>query len=331
MKNRFNIYIIFLLLSESVFFISKNYAQEFRSGEITTVISPPISDCHVFATVVIYTEDGIPVRPWLHIYWGDGKTDSLPFLLSNQLQCANYRIFNFEHNYSGYGDYIIEINEPNYMGNIVNITNSSNESFKLIKDVKIRPDIGLNNSVKFTYDQVCEWICCNWILDIAAYDPDPSDSLSFELTPCLVSNYSFTNATLDSVHGYFQMYPQTIGNYAAAITVKEWRRLFNDMTLIGSTTRQLLLNVNSLISVNESELNSKVIIYPTLSQKEIFIKYSDIRMMKVNVCNYLGNTLNTEFNIDSNNKIDISILKPGFYFLFLETDNGLFIRKFVKI
>jgi hypothetical protein len=330
MKNRIILFLVLLSFNEVFILLESVNAQELRSGEITAQIISPISDFHVSARVVIYVESLISTRPYIHLNWGDGTTDSAAFNFFYPHFCnIKYFIFNANHYYTNYGNYTLSIDEPFYLDNINNIINSSSESFKLQKEIKLQQELISNSSAIFTNKQDCEWTCCNWIHNGGAFDPD-GDSLSYELVPCIVSNYIFPNATIDSISGDLHFYPDSIGKYAIAYQVKEWRYLYNSYQLIGATTRQMLLNVNSILSVDDNEINNKINLYPNPAINKLDIKSSEINIEIIKIYDAIQKEIYSKSFNKSEIQLDISFLENGLYFMVFETKKGKAVKKFVK-
>ncbi|MEO8211352.1 MAG: T9SS type A sorting domain-containing protein [bacterium] len=308
--------------------IGNTNALGIRSGEIVTEIFPPISDLYIGANVTIYTDSSVSTQTFLHLNWGDGNIDSVEFQPQNSSIC-NTNIFYFEHYYSNYGDYTISINEPSYAANITNIINSSQEPFRIEKYVRLNPLIGENSSPLFTQSPPCVWQCCNWIFNSGIWDAD-DDSLSFEIVPCLASNYILTNATIDGQTGDLYFQPDSVGKYAIAFKVDEWRNLSTTPEIIGSTTRQLLLNVNSLIGIDENEFNNSISIYPNPVSNTLYLLSPELNINKINIFNSTGSCIYSDEIKNVNSEINVSNLSKGIYFLELITENGNIYKKVVK-
>jgi hypothetical protein len=270
-------------------------------------------------------ESLIPVRPFLHFSWGDGTLDSIAVPATS----SNYFISIFEHYYQNVGDYIVSINEPYYVSNISNIQNSNQEPLRIENMIRLNPDIGINSSPLFTYPQEGEWKCCNWNSNAGAFDSDPNDSLTFELIPCLVSNYTFPNENINPQTGDLIFTPDTIGKYALAFRVNEWRRINNSDQLIGTTTRQLLLNVNSLVGIDENDLESDFSIYPSPTHDNLIVS-GKFQSLNLKVFDITGRQVIDRKNYFPESMLDFSKLSIGMYLLIIQTEAGKVVKKLIK-
>jgi len=323
MKFLFSLIFVFTINS-----IQNNiYSQNLRSGEMTyTWIGLNAGDLHLLLNVTIYADLSIQPQKFLHIHWGDGTEDSIlfsnPILLSN----INRYFFNLDHTYLGNGSFNIHIDEPNYIGNINNIPNSTSEIFRLETKLIISALSLNNNCPQFIYPQQFQWVDTNTIFDFSAFDPDPNDSLSYELTPCLVSNYITPNCQVDSFSGLIRFYPDSSGMYAIAIKIKEWR----NNSLIGFTMRQMLIEVPSVAGINYNDFTSRISIFPSPTDDILNIESERLPIERATISDLTGKIIRSEIFSETKSFIDVSALSPGLYFLNLKTENGFFTKKFIK-
>ncbi len=77
----------------------------------------------------------------------------------------------------------------------------------------------------------------------------------------------------------------------------------------------------------EDNLKAKLIIYPNPAQEIIQIE-SDTEIKSIKVYDVLGKLVLMENNFE--NQLSISVLNNGLYFLKIETDNGVMVKKIIK-
>src|SRR6185436_10881822 len=178
----------FLLIFLGAFFNSICiYATHNRAGEITF---RHLSGLNFEVTIVTYTKESAPAdRLYLGILWGDGTTDSLqrgngggngeiiaPDIKKN--------IYIGTHIYPGTSTYLVNFEDPNRIGGVVNIPGSVNVPFYIESKLIISAALGFNNSVILYQPPIDDGVINSpFIHNPNAYDPD-GDSLSYELIDC---------------------------------------------------------------------------------------------------------------------------------------------------
>ncbi|MEY5046644.1 MAG: hypothetical protein RLZZ175_3 [Bacteroidota bacterium] len=90
-------------------------------------------------------------------------------------------------------------------------------------------------------------------------------------------------------------------------------------------TDLVTINVDNAVGIDNSNINSKVVIAPNPVQNILSIS-SDLTILKVEVYNILGQLIKTE----SSSSFDASNLNPGVYLLKINTTNGIAQTRFVK-
>lgn len=254
-SNKF-IFSLFLLL-----FSGKLFATHNRAGEITYI---HISGFTYEFTITTYTKvsgvSGDADRTRLGIAWGDGTFDSLDrisevFLVSDIKQNK----YIGRHTYSGPFTYVVGVQDPNRIQDIININNSVNTPFYLEDTVRILDPniIGFNNSPQLLNPPI-EFgnVGQIFIHNPNAYDPD-GDSLSYSIASPLqapglpVSGYSPPNLinpgpnnqiTINQQTGELLWNaPQLAGIYNIVIVIKEYR----NGIFIGTVIRDLQIIIDA--------------------------------------------------------------------------------------
>lgn len=227
-----------------------------RAGEIL-VCRVGDSGFEYEITIITHTKLSAPAdRPELAINWGDSPIwDTIPRTNiqddpSRDLRRSEYVA---RHLYSGAGQYLLQMDDQNRNGGVINVPNSIAQSFSVQTLLVVSPVTGGNCSARFLNSPIQD-ACLNqpWIHNPAAIDPD-GDSLSYEPAVCLGLNgdpilgYSFPgpNYNIDPQNGTITwISPPLAGEYNIAFIVREWRRLSNGTwAQVGYVTRDMQITV----------------------------------------------------------------------------------------
>ena len=287
-----------------------NFSQDLKAGEINV---KSISGYTYEATVYLYENISTLVpRPTITIDWGSGGQDTLsaiPTGCGDTNTTGNKYIGT--HTYPGPGTYVIFCTDSFRMANIYNISNSLNEKLYLQYQLTINPFIGLNSSPLSLTCPHDTWQCCSWIYNSSTIDSD-GDSLSYKLVQPFTTNYSFPPASVDSITGDMTFNPTATGLYAFCMRIDEWRKISSTYYLIGSTFRQMQIDVYSLTAINENN-------YP-----QTVLQFTDRQTATLNLYNSNGQLVRTIDNITGGQvTIDRNELANGLYFFVLRTDNKI--------
>ncbi|PIP55028.1 MAG: hypothetical protein COX07_02125 [Bacteroidetes bacterium CG23_combo_of_CG06-09_8_20_14_all_32_9] len=272
-------------------------------------------------------------NPDVVINYGDGTTDTIPRTATISLPNFIKRdIYITTHTYQGYGIYNINIIGSNWISNIQNINNSANEPFQISQTFNINSIIGNNNSVELSgafYDTAK--VGQLYIYNPSAYDSD-GDSLSYSIVPCLPSNYVYPIASssfgIDSISGDLAWNkPVEIGYYAIAIKIDEWRNTFK----IGSTIRQMIINVSYPSSININENTENLInIFPNPANISFEITTENEQIIKeIVIYTIEGRMLIQQTFSESKFKIETSQLPIGMYLIKVETKEKRMFQKLI--
>jgi gliding motility-associated-like protein len=230
-----------------------------RAGEITYEwIGQNPTDYKYRATIITFTKTSSVQadRPTLDsVHWGDG-TPPVVFQRSSKIDLGNNiskNIYVNTHTYAGNGSFLIHFTDPNRNADVVNIPHSVSVPFYLESLLIINPFLGQNSSPIMTYEPIDQG-CINrvFIHNPGAHDPDPNDSLSYELVECrgdngsLIGGYFYPQASvsfsLDPVTGDLVWdSPILVGEYNVAFKIHQWRNGFN----IGYILRDMQILINN--------------------------------------------------------------------------------------
>ncbi|REJ80526.1 MAG: gliding motility-associated C-terminal domain-containing protein [Bacteroidetes bacterium] len=223
-----------------VILVKSAMATHNRAGEITYRYLGPSPALTYEITIITYTKTSSiqADRPTLDsVYFGDGSPP-VQFVRSEKINMSgdisrNKYVRN--HTYSGNGSFLIHYEDPNRNEGVVNIPNSVDKTFYISTLLVINPFLVPNNSPVLTYppiDKGC--IGRTYIHNPNAFDPDGTDSLSYELTLCRgagglpIPGYTFpaTSGTfsIDAITGdLIWNAPVLAGEYNIAFLIHEWR------------------------------------------------------------------------------------------------------------
>lgn len=302
------------------------YSQDLKAGEINLI---NISGYKYQAIVYLYQQSTTYVnRPTILLNWGDGSP--LDIISGVVAGCGNSNTITKKyigsHSYLASGDYIISCEESYRIANIQNITNSQNEKLYLQNQLIINPNLGANTSVNSLNCAVETWQCCNWVYNPGCWDTD-GDSLSYSLTYPITSNYSFPPVSIDSINGDITLLPTIIGNFALTLKIDEWRSIIGSQKYyIGSTYRELLVEVPSLSAINEiANNNIEISLFPNPFSVSATLQLSKpLKNASLSIYDVIGNEVNHMQNLNGSTvQITREGLRSGMYFYRLIDSNGL--------
>ena len=243
--------------------LNKVFATHNRAGQITYEwIGQSQADLKYKVTITTYTKTSSVQadRPSLDsVHWGDGSPAQV-FPRISKIDLPNNiskNIYENVHTYSGSGNFVIYFTDPNRNADVVNIPRSVSVPFYLESVLVINSFLGNNNSPVTTYDPIDQG-CVNriFIHNPGAYDPDPNDSLSYELIECGGDNgqpipgYTFPSAsksfTLNPVTGDLiwdspLAHNPSPSEYNVAFNIVQWR----NGIFIGSVRRDMQIVINN--------------------------------------------------------------------------------------
>lgn len=216
-------------------------------------------------------------RQWLKINWGDVPVgqilDSLerdPNIQFVPGQDAQINVYKGTHTYSGPGEYLIQMADPNRNEGIVNIINSVDQVFCVQSLLVINPQTGHNNSVQLL-NSPKEQACLNrlWEHNPGAFDPD-GDLLIYSLVTPLgqdlddpldgynepILGYELPDEATDDTGDTFSIDPVTgtvtwdtpswpPGEYNCAILIEEWRDVNGVLVKVGHVVRDMQILVEN--------------------------------------------------------------------------------------
>ncbi len=277
---------LFLLLAMAGS-VSAALATHLRAGEIiASRVSCTNLTFRITVTVYIDTESGIQFGGAGDILnFGDSTFMELPEIttqprpdLGPNMGIASFTI---DHTYSGAGKYIIRYTEAFRNAFILNIDNSVNTLFYLETIVDANPFLRCGNNTPQLLVPPIDKACTGqaWFHNPGAFDPDPGDSLSFQLIfpkrgkGTSVVNYRdpaneafYTgigldygsaneagtgepSLTIDPVTGTLVWdAPGAPGEYNIAFLIIEWRKTDGRWRKLGQVTRDMQIVVEDCLN-----------------------------------------------------------------------------------
>jgi hypothetical protein len=269
-----------LSLALMLLLLRAGYATHLRAGEITVErVSCNSLTFKITVTVFTNTENTSVLfggeDDWLD--FGDGERVLVPTTpntlrpdLGQGIATASYTIF---HTYPGFQRYLISYSEPNRNEGVLNMDGSVNTRFYIETEIIVDPFLGCNNTPKLLVppiDRACTGVA--WFHNPGAYDPDPKDSLSYEMVipfrekntsvinyrdPNHASFYNNFNAGNETASGpptfkinaidgtiTWDAPGQKVGEYNIAFIVREWRKVRGKWYSVGYVRRDMQIIVD---------------------------------------------------------------------------------------
>tara|TARA_B100000795_G_scaffold24269_1_gene16221 strand:- start:6224 stop:8920 length:2697 start_codon:yes stop_codon:yes gene_type:complete len=253
--------------------ITKANATHNKAGEITY---RKLNGFTYEITITTYTDprSSQADRCELGIFFGDGDSDTIPRINSAapcdpsiSCNCAGEilvpgriqkNVYRTKHTYPGPSTYIITMEDPNRVDQVVNIPRSVSIPFFIRSTLVINPLIGSNNSPILTFPPIDDACICNpFYHNPGAVDPD-GDSLAYSLSVCYglngapIPGYTYPPALcprrtfeIDPFTGTLTWEgPLIEGVYNACILISEYRKdSRGNWLMIGDVLRDMQINV----------------------------------------------------------------------------------------
>ena len=211
-------------------------ASQIIGGEITfhsdTIGTSPFS---YFFKLVVYSDNRSTADlEYASLNFGDNtsKMVARSLRVPTADPSISRSVYNFQHNYTGSGTFIVSFVDQNRAPDYLNIPNSGSVAFAIQATVKIGIPATHNRSPVFQAFFISRAPINNiYQLNHHAYDAD-GDSLAYRLIPNLqdvstpITNYQFPdNLTINSWSGEITWNrPTMLGRYALAFEVTEYRQ-----------------------------------------------------------------------------------------------------------
>jgi hypothetical protein len=244
--------------------------------------------------------------------------------VSNCSGCTKYNQYMITHTYSGPGNYVITMDDPNRATGIQNIANSGNTVFHLEAKLTIQPFLPPNTSSSNSNFDLIQCLCHidHALFNSNSYDPD-GDSLYYfnplSGSPGYSDPPSLGGFQIDHSTGDVSWdHPGTDGIYVYDIRISEWKLVGGTRVFAGSAMMEIWNEVSMCMGINEQNENDlSVIIFQDPSENGVnfSIKNKPDKPGSLIVYNTLGKTVKiVEVQGTQNETFSINNLSPGMYF-----------------
>jgi hypothetical protein len=235
--------------------------------------------------------------------------------------------------FPGPGTYNINYVDTFRIGGIENISDSGFETITIEHSHLISPFLGENNTpVLFSYQTDISVSNNIYGYYPNAWDPD-GDSLTYEIIPCTASNYIQPDSLIiDPVTGKIDFYPDSTGMYAIAFKIKEWRYDGTQYYLMGSSTKDLLIDVYVLNSMSDLQKNEQFVVFPNPSNGLFSISNlgsGSIKDYSAQLFDISGKLIRT-FDFNSEYHLNLMDYPGGLYYLRIVDSNQAWNYKLLK-
>ncbi|MCC7332689.1 MAG: T9SS type A sorting domain-containing protein [Flavobacteriales bacterium] len=267
-------------------------------------------------------------RPFILIDWGP-STDTLFYTSETPLKATEKQVEYigfFTYPSTNSIPYQIVFEDSFRVSGINNITNSYLEKIKITSELVINPFLGNNNLPQLFYNP-------NTILENnGTYTINPNivdsdnDSLYFKLILSTANGYYLPNATfINDTTGVITTTPDTIGIYGYVIEVDEYR----NSVFIGSTMFEFVININTVVGINELQENSFFIIYPNPNNGIFTLETTTFKKSTIEIYNIAGQLILQKLFVDNTTQINLTDYPKGLYLVKIISDNKVTVKKIV--
>jgi hypothetical protein len=309
-----------LLLFLFLLLFHNSFSQDLRGSEIYYKNNGGLQYSY---DVYLYTQTSIGIDHSIENFnLGFGTLTGTAINLANDITEWYYTT---SHTYPGSGTYQAFATDSFRIAAIQNINNSSSEYLSASSVLIINPNfIPDNSSVVMLNKQTEVYQSGGYFTHHPmAYDVD-GDSLVFSLVPTATTTYSQPpGITINTATGFVQM-PVTSGIYAINIQVEEWRHIGTSYSLIGITNREMLIDSNAIVGIEDITKSSELGLYPNPAHNNFTVNHTgelkiyDVtgRLAQSQTVNRKQETVHCELN-------------AGLYFVTVEDGAKLFTQKLV--
>lgn len=272
----------------------------------------------------LYTQASVNIsRPTATINFGDATGGNMVLTSSVVVNGVAVRIYTISHTYPGIGQYYPAFQDTFRVANIKNIVNSQLQTITSEAYINIS-NLTIHNTAPFMQNHPVYFQLQG---NNVCYDPDffdvEGDSISYFLANCCTVGYYIPTGTALTYNGTLCFSKDSIGLYAFAYIVREWRKDFNNnYYIIGHSQVDYVMNITNDVGLPEIVMNSsKLKIYPNPVSNILTIE--GVENCDIEIINILGQK---EKRTLHQNNINVSGLPAGTYFI--KTPSGY--SKFIK-
>ncbi|MDR0795107.1 MAG: T9SS type A sorting domain-containing protein [Tannerella sp.] len=111
-------------------------------------------------------------------------------------------------------------------------------------------------------------------------------------------------------------------------TINDIKKQTSNQFIIGGSEGLVRLNISDATSIIANEISNSVKIFPNPAKEELRIESEELQINGIEIVDLSSKTIYKSNT--STNRINVSMILQGIYFLKLETDKGIVTKKFVK-
>lgn len=316
-----------LVLLLTIFLAGQIYSQDILSSYITT---KKISTNTYSFSITVFVEASLNLaRPTVTVNFGDGDSTVFNLVSSSTSSNVALKTYSGTHTYASGGVYQVWSLSGLRVPNIKNITSSQNQNMATIARIYNNNFIQYNSAPVISQLPINLSSSGNQVIYNPGFSDPDGDSLSYSLENCYGSNYYIPgNANLDPVTGTFQ-FSDSIGLYAFSIKTTEWRKNTSNLySVVGTTQMDFTINMSNNIGIEEQARKIKnLFVYPNPATNTLIIPVNECKNCFIEIYNSLGEKI---LQTNYSDKITISNLPPGLYFITLSDKYNSKTCKFIK-
>lgn len=304
--------------------LNYSYSQDIRGGMLNV---SHVNSFQYKGTLKLLIDPSVSVsRPYVLVDWGV-STDTLFYVFDTPLNAQETQgeyvgFFTYPSN----GTYQISYQDTYRVVGINNIVNSQLETLALNNTLVINPFLG-NNSLPQLFYNPNNIIESNgtYIIDPNIVDAD-GDSLYFKLINSTGSGYYTPQVTsIDSLTGIVTTTPDTIGVYDYVIEVEEYR----NAVFIGSAVFEFVVNINTVVGIEDILNNDKINIYPNPNNGIFTIEKNIDENTTLEVYNLSGQLILQKSFVGNTTQVNLTNYPKGIYLVKIIADNKVTVEKIV--
>lgn len=273
-------------------------------------------------------------RPTIPVSFGDATSATFTLSGNPSNNAVNVKTYTGIHTYPGVGQYLASYLDTFRIAGITNMFSSQIQQIYTESLININSNIGANTapSISFLPLGISGGMNQNLEYNLGCFDTD-NDSLSYSLINCSGTSYYIPlNANVNSSTGNFSFSKDTLGKYAFALKIIEWRKnTSNNYVAIATSQMDFVVDITNTVGLNEAndkKINLFVYPNPVSNELTIFHNNEPNKKYSIEIVNGLGQiVLRTNYTA----KICVTDLPKGFYVLRL-SDKNIFSEsfKFIK-
>ncbi|MEM6966691.1 MAG: T9SS type A sorting domain-containing protein [Bacteroidota bacterium] len=315
------------------------FAQE---GYWMAKLEKNISSLSKSASVSIDTYTYESPRPSIVVDWGDGSQDTMQAIygyIPNQPGMIRH-IYSSgtSHVYSDFGEYVIQVRDSFWIGDIVNASNSAEEYLLFSDTIRIVDDLafGTNSSPIYFFSPFVTMVDSNGVVTHETGGAWDVDLVEVELGHIPMEGYYIPEGVSTSFNLFTWDKPTQPGRYLFSFEATDYRQFTVEMS---TTTYMMVIEVDSSMIVSNQDIwkqnfNWDIFPNPTSSNVTINLQGNLTKEKStLTLTNLLGQSLQRiqlpHFDGVFTYDLEVSDYPVGTYFLTLQSGAQVMTRKVV--